>query len=461
MEPNTLYLLYLGSGLLIGGLSAWLVAKFRFAATKLTPDAIRQEYIRRELHENLQEQADLMREDLKEKESELRQLEGALSANREQVRQLEQRLARQLEEFEQLQNRSQAHFENVANRLLEEKSRKFAEQNQTQLQDILQPLREKIKEFEEGVERKFVEDAKEKLSLKLAIDQLRELNTQLSDDANKLVNALKGDNKTQGDWGEYQLEMLLRKAGLEAEVHYRAQPNFKDEDGQDKRPDFVVYLPEERHLIIDCKVSLVAYERFFSAETPEDQARHLKAHVESVRQHVRNLSEKNYQLLSQLNAPDYLLLFIPIEPAFSTAMREDSRLFLDALDRNVVLVTASTLLATMRTVSYIWKQEKQKRSVLEIARQSGLLYDRFVNFVEDLKTVGQKLDGAQLAYQGAMQKLAQGKRYGDTLIGRAEKIRKLGAKSAKLLPRELVDSAGEDEEAESGTGELLTDQSGE
>ena len=197
-------------------------------------------------------------------------------------------------------------------------------------------------------------------------------------------------------------------------------------------------MPDGKHLVIDSKVSLTAYERYFNAEDEEKRKHFAKAHLESLRSHMKDLGSKNYQHLYQINSPDYLLLFVPIEPAFAMALQQDSKLFLDALERNVVIVTTSTLLATMRTVSYIWKQEKQKKNVLEIARQSGLLYDRFCNFVDDLKEVGMRLDAAHSAWSGAMNKLSDGKRYGDTLIGRAEKIKKLGAKATKDLPKELV-----------------------
>ena len=405
MPPETLYLVYLLAGLLTGALIAWLFSKNRHAAQ--------------------------------------------VAVAEEKIRQLQTQLTNQQTDFNRLQEQSQAHFENLANRILEEKSAKFTAQNQSQINDLLKPLKERIKDFEEHFDKKFLEDTKDKAVLREAILQLQTLNTQLSDDANRLALALKGDNKTQGDWGEYQLEMLLEKAGLEKGIHYRTQESFKDDNQKDKRPDFIVNLPEDKHLVIDCKVSLVAYERFFNAEDEEAQAQHLKAHIDSLRQHVRGLSEKNYQLLHQIQSPDYTLLFVPIEPAFALAQREDPRLFVEALDRNVVIVTSSTLLATLRTVSFIWKQEKQKQSVLEIARQSGLLYDKLVGFVEDLQTVGARLEAANDAYHNAMSKLRESRKYGDTVLGRAERIRKLGAKASKTLPPELLLSA-EEEENENG-----------
>jgi DNA recombination protein RmuC len=302
-------------------------------------------------------------------------------------------------------------------------------------------LRERIKTFEEGIEKRFLEETRDRISLKKEIEGLRALNQQLSEDANNLASALKGDNKAQGDWGEVQLELLLEKAGLQKNVHFQVQPTFRDENGKAKRPDFIINLPEDKTLIIDSKVSLKAYDRCFSTEDKQERERHLKAHIDSIRRHIRDLSSKNYTNLYQIHTPDYLLLYIPIEPAFALAVQQDPQLFVDALDANVVVVSNSTLLATMRTVSYIWKQEKQKSSVLEIARQSGMLYDKFVNFVDDLKGVGQRIQQAQHAYDDAMNKLVDSKKYGDTLVGRAERIRELGARTSRQLPEDIVEAA--------------------
>ena len=434
-------LAYLAIGLFTGALAAFLITYFYFHARqpKLLEKSIAGKYVLKEIFDSLQQQADLYRDDLLDKEQEIRKLGEINSARDQQISHLEERLGNQKVELDALQERFKVEFENIANRLLEEKSVKFTEQNHTQLHSILQPLREKIKTFEEGIERRYIEETKDKVSLKKEIEQLRELNQQLSQDANNLVSALKGESKTQGDWGEYRLEMLLKKAGLVKGIHFDTQNSYKDTNGQHKRPDFIINLPEGKHLIIDSKVSLKAYEKYFNCNEDTERKKHLKAHISSIRSHIKDLNSKNYQLLYQINSPDYLLLFVPIEPAFSIATQEDNRLFLDALDKNIVLVTNSTLLATMRTVSYIWKQEKQKKSVLEIARQSGLLYDKFVSFVTDLRAVGQRMDSARTAYDTAMRKLNDSRRYGDTLVGRAEKIRELGAKTSKQLPKELLD----------------------
>jgi len=444
-EHLILPLLTLFIGLLLGGLLGWLIGKLRQQSGLISKTEVEEKYVPTVLYKQLQEQADLQLGDLHEKEEELRVLSARLAGQEQIIRNMEDRLDSQKQEMEAMQERSRMEFENLAGRLLEEKSRKFTLHNQEQMQNILAPLREKIQTFEEGVEKRFIEETRDRISLKKEIEQLRELNQQLSTDANNLASALKGDNKTQGDWGEIQLELLLERAGLKKGVHYEVQPSFSD-NGQQKRPDFVINLPEGKHLVVDSKVSLTAYERFFQAEGEKERKEHLKAHVDSIRQHVKNLSSKNYQELYQIHSPDYLMLFIPIEPAFALAVQQDGRLFLDALDQNIVIVTTSTLLATMRTVSYIWKQEKQKSNVLEIARQSGLLYDKFVNFVEDLKGIGQRLEQAQGAYHDAMNKMMDSKKYGDTLVGRAERIRELGARASKSLPEGMAERVREEEE---------------
>jgi DNA recombination protein RmuC len=352
---------------------------------------------------------------------------------------IEEKLAVQKTDLKDLQNRFQMEFENVANRLLEEKSQRFSLQNQQQIGDILNPLKERIREFEQSVERKFLDETRERSSLKTEIESLQKMNTQLSADANNLASALRGNSKTQGDWGEMQLEKLLERAGLLRGVHYDAQSSFGDENGQQRRPDFIIQLPDNKQLILDSKVSLTAYEQFFNADDPSVKTRYLKQHIDSLRTHFRGLSDKNYAGLTEINTTDFVIMFVPLETAFGVAMQEDNALFNDALDRNVIIVTPTTLLTTMRTVSFLWKQENQKKHVIEIARQSGLLYDKFVAFIDDLKQIGSKLDSAQSAYGDAMNKLNDSRKFGDTLVGRAEKIRELGAKTSKLLPKDLTD----------------------
>jgi DNA recombination protein RmuC len=396
-------------------------------------------HIPKELYETIVAQNDMLRSDLAEKEQQIRDYGAQLAAKEQTLFHLQETLKTQKEEVSALQEKFKTEFENIANRLLEEKSQSFTQQNSAQLQTVLLPLREKIKDFEENIEKKFLEETREKSSLKKELEQLHNLNQQLSQDAHNLASALKGQSKTQGDWGEYQLELVLEKAGLTKGIHYYPQLSFRDETGQIKRPDFLIQLPDNKQLIIDSKVSLTAFERFMNEPDATQRDKHLRAHVQSLRTHIQDLSSKNYQMLDQINSPDYLLLFVPLDSALNAATQADPKLFNDAMERNIILVTTSSLLATMRTVAHLWKQEKQTRSVLDIAKQSGLLYDKFVGFVEDLKMIGTRLTGAQIAYDDAMQKLVNSPRYGDTLIGRAEKIRELGAKATKVLPKELTD----------------------
>lgn len=396
-------------------------------------------YILKEVHEEIVQQRDGLKADLSFNEQQLRQLSSDYAVAKKEVELLEEKLATQQQNIQQLQAQAKVEFENIANRLLEEKSERFSQSNKLQIENMLQPLQNKLQEFNVQIQNQRIEDTRQRSALHEQIQQLRDANMQLSEDANNLVNALKGDNKIQGDWGEYQLEMLLEKSGLQKGVHYQAQPSFRDLDGRQKRPDFVIRLPEGKHLILDSKVSLAAYERYFNCEAEDERQLHLTQHISSLKQHIRDLSSKNYQQLYQINAPDYLLLFVPIEPAFTLVSQAQPKVFLDALDQNIVIVTSSTLLATMRTVSYIWRQEKQKKNVLEIARQSGLLYDKFVGFVDDLQLIGKRLEEANGAYQGAFNKLRESPKYGDTLIGRTERIRELGAKASKRLSEDLLE----------------------
>ncbi len=447
-DPLLFSFFFLVLGLAIGSVSAWLVAKFRWQGQGLPPEELARRYVSRDLHEAILQQASQAQDQIRELEAELRLANRDLAGRDQELRHLDEKLSDQKKELENVRERFQQEFERVANRLLEEKSQKFANQNQEQMHSLLHPLREHIKSFEEGIEKRFVEETRDRVSLKKEIEQLRELNQQLSQDANNLAYALKGGQKTQGDWGEVQLEILLQKAGLSKGLHYEAQSSFTDEEGKQKRPDFIIHLPEDKHLIIDSKVSLTAYERYCSASEDAEREKAAREHLESLRRHIRDLSGKNYQLLERLHPPDYLLLFVPVEPAFALAIQTDQRLFTEALERNIVLVTTSTLLATMRTVSFIWKQEKQKNNVLEIARQSGLLYDKFVAFVDDLRGIGVRLDQAQGAFKDAMNKLQDSPRFGDTLLGRAERIRELGAKASKKLPKELLSPTDEGDDPE-------------
>jgi DNA recombination protein RmuC len=431
---DSTYLFLLG-GLLLIVLLFWVLRQQSAGAGQFHD---RVDFVPKALYVATSEEVERLRGELAAREKDVRDAQAQLAAREQQIFHLEENFRNQKTEIEQLQARFKTEFENIANRLLEEKSERFTDQNARQLQQVLAPLREKIREFEENVERKFLEETREKTSLKKELEQLHALNQQLSVDAHNLASALKGQSKVQGDWGELQLETLLEKSGLQKGVHFITQTTFRNDEGAAKRPDFIIQLPENKQLIVDSKVSLTAFERYFSAADPAERDQHLKAHVSSLRNHIDNLSRTNYQTLYQINSPDYLLLFVPLEGALSIAAQADPRLFTDALERNIVIVSTSSLLATLRTVSHLWKQEKQAKSVLEIARQSGLLYDKFVAFVEDLRTIGARLDNARSAYDDAMNKLTNAARPGDTLIGKAEKIKELGARATKSLPQDLI-----------------------
>ena len=367
-------------------------------------------------------------------------LNSDLSSLKADYSNLQQKLEENKAEVEHLQEKFTKEFENLANKIFDEKTSKFSEQSKTNLQEILNPLKERITEFQNKVEETNKDSISRTSALREQLQSLKDINRQMSDDAQNLVKALKGDTKAQGDWGEIQLERILERSGLRKGEEYSVQESFTSEDGSRKRPDVIINLPEKKKIIIDSKVSLVDYERFVSAE--EDQKNiHLKSFIGSVKKHIKELSEKEYQNLFENGSLDFVLMFIPIEPAFSMAIQFGDNLYVDAYDKNIIIVSPSTLLATLRTIANIWKQEHQNRNVLEIAKQSGALYDKFVGFVNDLIDVGNRMDQAKSSYEGAMKKLSDGS---GNLVNRAEKIKELGAKTSKSLPQNIVERAKEE-----------------
>ena len=347
---------------------------------------------------------------------------------------------RSLKESKELESENlKKEFKILANSILEENSEKFKKQNKDQIGSILEPLGEEIKKFKKKIEDNSIDFVERNTVLDQKIQSLSKLNEQLSKDANNLASALKGDSKTQGDWGEAQLEVLLEKSGLMKDVHYSTQGGYKDEEGNTKKPDFIVSLPDNKHLIIDSKVSLTAYELFYNSEK-DDQKENLKNHIISIRNHFKDLSSKNYTDLYGINTPDQVFMYIPIEPALFLALQEDKNIFMDAYDKRVVLVSNTTLLSTLRVVSELWQFDDQKRNVLEIAKQSGLLYDKFEGFVSDLIKVGNNINSSQHSYQDAMNKLSEGK---GNLVSKVENLKKLGAKTKKNLPQKLLDRSNQ------------------
>jgi DNA recombination protein RmuC len=332
-------------------------------------------------------------------------------------------------------------FKNLANEILENKTRTFTEQNKTNMDALLNPLGEKIKDFEKKVEETYDKESKQRFSLESEISNLRQLNTQISQDAINLTNALKGQTKTQGTWGEVILERVLEASGLMKGREYEAQVCETDEEGRRMQPDVIVHLPEDRHLIIDSKVNLRAYEQFCSMEDGPGRVDEMNRHLTALRRHVDQLSAKQYQDRVRLKSLDFVLMFVPIEPAFTLAMQLDETLFTEALEKKIVIVTPSTLHVTLRTIEHMWRQEDQSRNAIEVAKRSGALYDKFVGFVEDLEDVGQRLNATQKSYDNAHRKLSSGR---GNLISRAEMIRQLGAKATKRLPQSVLTSAIED-----------------
>jgi DNA recombination protein RmuC len=354
-----------------------------------------------------------------------------------------QRLAEQKTQLEDLQAKFAKEFENLANKILDDKSKKFTEQNETQLKNILDPLKDRIQNFEKRVNETHNESEKERSALREQLRIMGDMNKRMSEEALNLTRALKGDSKKQGNWGELILEKVLERSGLVKGREYDVQQSFTLEDGSRLLPDVIVRLPDGKNIIVDSKVSLIAYERYMSSDE-HDTANHelfLKEHTNSLRMHVKGLSGKNYQNLYSIGSLDFVLLFIPIESAFSLAISHDHELFNDAFEKNVVLVSPTTLLATLRTISNVWKLEYQTQNAVEIARQGGDLYDKFVAFVEDLIKVGKLMDDSKKSYSEAMNKLYDGK---GNLVKRAENMRKLGVKANKQLPQGLVDRAIEE-----------------
>lgn len=361
-----------------------------------------------------------------------------VKANHDNV---QQRLAEQKQELQQLQEKFSKEFENLANKILEEKSQKFTEQNKINIDQILKPLGEKIKDFEKKVQDNYDAENKEKASLRTEIQRLYELNQKMTTDAQNLTRALKGDNKAQGNWGEFILETILEKSGLNKDREYSIQPSFTTEDGRRLQPDVIINLPEGKSLIIDSKVSLTGYEKYYTAEDDTERQVALREHLLSVRTHIKGLSEKKYQNLYQLKSLDFVLLFIPIEPAFALSVQQDAQLFHDAFEKNIVIVSPSTLLATLRTVSSIWRQENHNRNAVEIARKAGDLYDKFDGFVKDMIGLGTKLDQSKKDYESAMNKLSTGK---GNIVKRVQELKDMGAIASKSLPQNLLDRAGEE-----------------
>jgi DNA recombination protein RmuC len=372
-------------------------------------------------------------------------LHSELSREITENKNLEIRLSEQREQIESTEKRFKTEFENLANQILEDKSQKFTDQNKINIDQILKPLNDKIKGFEDKVDKVYSEDLKDRATLLNQIKTLQELNQRVSDEANNLTKALKGENKTQGNWGEFILESILEKTGLVKDREFTVQASFTNVDGRRYQPDVIIKLPDDRNIIIDSKVSLKDYELFCSTDDENVRRKALIAHINSIRNHIKGLSLKKYQDLYGIQSLDFVIMFMPIEPALSVTAQGDINLWNDAFENNIVIVSPSTLLATLRTISNIWKQEYRTRNVLEIAKQSSLLYDKFVGMYNDLIEVEKKFENARESLGSSIKKLKTGK---GNLVSQVERIRLLGITTNKKLSADIISEANEEDNKE-------------
>ena len=401
----------------------------------------------KERNQSLTEYKSSSEKNVEELKSELKFLqtekESLIKVNTRQdvdLKNLQHKLTEQKGELEGLQEKFTKEFENLANKILEEKSNKFTIQNKENIQNILNPLEKKIKDFEDKVDKTHKESIDYHSALRQQILGLRELNAQMSKETLNLTRALKGDSKTQGNWGELVLERVLEKSGLEKDREYFVQQSFTNEEGKRILPDVVIHLPDNKKMVIDSKVSLTAYEKFVNSDDETEKTTFLKEHLISLKRHVEQLSEKKYEDIYKIESPDFVLLFVPIEPAFAVALNEDNTLYNKAFERNIVIVTPTTLLATLRTIDTMWNNEKQQRNAIEIARQAGALYDKFEGLLKDLINIGKKIDATKSDYSAAMNKLVEGR---GNLITSVEKLKKMGAKAKKALPESIIERAND------------------
>ncbi len=440
MNDLIIYLIFIGIGLLIGLYLGKLKAKLSFEKEKSTLEE--RNYFLTASLKTANDKIESINEALKSIQTEKEELIATKTMLATELKNLQLKLEEREKNVTQLQEKFTKEFENLANKILDEKSTKFTHQNKENLKVILNPLQEKIKIFEDKVDKTHKESIDYHAALRQQILGLKELNIQMSKEALNLTKALKGDSKTQGNWGELVLERVLEKSGLEKDREYFVQQSFTNDDGKRVLPDVVIHLPNHKKMIVDSKVSLTAYEQYVNTEDETEKEQFLKEHITSLKRHVEQLSEKKYEDLYKIESPDFVLLFIPIEPAFAIALNSDNTLYNKAFSKNIVIVTPTTLLATLRTIDTMWNNEKQQRNAIEIARQAGALYDKFDGLLKDLIGVGKKIDASKTDYNAAMNKLFEGK---GNLITSVEKLKKMGAKAKKALPENIIERAVEEE----------------
>jgi DNA recombination protein RmuC len=429
-------ILYLITGILIGIIVTWLIFHTKQKA---------QIMIGIEKNSSLEKDNLLLKNELSIKDAALLDVNKKLASRESDYFHLSAKLTEQKLEIEKLQERFSIEFKNLANDILDEKTKKFTEQNKTNLDQLLKPLGEKIKDFEKKVEEAYDKESQQRFSLKEEVKRLAELSQSVKLEANNLTRALKGESKTQGNWGEMILESILEKSGLIKDREYFVQKSYNNEEGQRFQPDVIINYPGERSIIIDSKVSLTAYERYTTANSDEEKEATLKDHLVSVKRHIDELSAKGYQTLYNINSLDFVMLFMPIEPAYMIAIQFDPNLWNYAYDKRILLISPTNLIAALKMVESMWRQEYQNKNAEEIARQSGALYDKFEGLVDDLVELGKKLNITQDYYKASMNKLTDGK---GSIVGRIENIRKLGAKNKKNLPQNILNRIDQDEEIE-------------
>ncbi len=443
-------LVFLITGLIVGAVIAYLYFKNKLSAPETKANeqlilldkekSILEERLKNKEKEtnnliaNLQKEYDNAKSEIISERDITTQLHKRLAKAEEVFNSQNEKLTTQKREIEELQKKFTLEFENIANKILDEKSKKFTEQNKTNLDIILNPLKDRIKEFESKIDKNYQEENKERISLKTEIKLLTELNKQISSEANNLATALKGDNKKQGNWGEVILEKILERSGLVKDREYKTQVTTNNEDGKIIKPDVVIYLPDNKHIVVDSKVSLIAYEACVNAKDDVERELYKREHLLSLKNHIKQLSEKKYHSAVDFDTPDFVMLFVPIESSFSIAIEADKDLFSFAWEKQIVIVSPSTLLATLRTIASLWKQERQNKNVQEIARIGGSLHDEIARLSEDMKEVEKHLLKSQNAWSSAYKRLTTGK---GNLVNTANKIKELGGKTSKKLIDEM------------------------
>ncbi|HEU5146901.1 MAG TPA: DNA recombination protein RmuC [Chryseosolibacter sp.] len=429
-------MLFLLIGLGMGAALSWLFARYKFSTEKQGDLATL--LIEQEKNRQLLLQVEENKEALDIERQKVIALNNTLAATEADYRNLEEKLAERKKEIDNIQEKFAAEFKNLANEILEKNSARFSDLNKNSMSELLNPLKDKILTFEKKVEEAYDKELRDKISLREEVKKLYELNNRISAEANNLTRALKGDTRKQGDWGEVILETVLERSGLTKDREYRKQVITTNASGDTIKPDYLVMLPDKRHIIIDSKVSLVAYENFVNSEDETTRPKYLKAHLDSMKTHVKALSEKNYFSSLEFNTPDFVLMFVPIESSFSVALQADQDLFNFAWERRIVIVSPTTLLATMRTVASMWKMDRQSQHAFQIAEESGKLYDKFKLFMDDMVKVGNQLNSTRGTYEDAMKKLVTGR---GNLISQAEKLREMGAKNTRRMDEKITQRA--------------------